>query len=78
MQPVVTLVATATERIGICFDDDTSTAGRYSDLRCDSNSTTRQREDRRLLLLVSGKRNSKSPAGFGAVPKWHGVLLSWW
>jgi hypothetical protein len=37
----------------------------------------KQREDRRLLLLVSGKRNSKSPAGFGAVPKWHGVFLSW-
>ena len=37
---------------------------RRSDLRCDSYSTARQREDRRLLLLVSGKRNSKSPAGF--------------
>jgi hypothetical protein len=50
---------------------------RRSDLRCDSNSTARQREDRRLVLLVSGKRNRKSPAGFGAVPKWHGVFLSW-
>ena len=50
---------------------------RRSDLRCDSNSTARQREDRRLLLLVSGKRNGKAPAGFGAVHKWHGVFLSW-
>jgi hypothetical protein len=29
---------------------------RRSDLRCDSNPTARQREDRRLLLFVSGKR----------------------
>src|SRR4029077_3135057 len=49
---------------------------RRSDLRCDSNSTARQREDGRLLLLVSGKRNSKSPAGFEAVRKWHGVRYS--
>jgi len=26
---------------------------------------------------AAGRRNGKAPAGFGAVPKWHGVFLSW-
>jgi hypothetical protein len=50
---------------------------RRGDLCRDGNPTARQREDRRLLLFVSGKRYGKSAAGFGAVHKRHDVLLSW-
>ena len=42
-------------------------------LRRNENPTARQREDCRLLLLESGKRQGKSPAGFGAVPKRNGI-----
>jgi hypothetical protein len=48
---------------------------RRSHFRRDGNPAARQREDRRLPLRVSGKRNGKSPAGFGAVPKRHDVFL---
>ena len=50
---------------------------RRSNLRRDGNPTARQREDRRLLLLVSGKRNGKSLAGLGAVPQTAWCFLSW-